>query len=96
VDGQQVWQFAGIQMSADSIRKVGASVNTEQEAIKGNLAALASVWGGGSSELYQSLQNRWNVKSTQVNDAVMSLAAAIDNANMHMQSTEAKVGSRFV
>lgn len=96
MDGQQVWQFGGIQMSADSIRKVGASVNAEQEAIKGNLTVLASVWGGGSSELYQSLQNRWNVKSAHVNEAVMSLAGAIDNANMHMQSTEAKVGARFV
>ena len=89
MDGQQVWQFGGIAMSADSIRKAGASVAAEQDAIaiKGNLAVLASTWGGASSDLYQALQ---------LNEAVISLANAIDNANTHMQSTEAKVGARFM
>ncbi|WP_421843931.1 hypothetical protein [Mycobacterium sp.] len=48
------------------------------------------------SDRDQALQHRWNTKSAHVNEAVISLANAIDNACPTMirkQSTEAKVGA---
>ncbi|WP_079636349.1 WXG100 family type VII secretion target, partial [Mycobacteroides abscessus] len=82
--GLQTWHFAGISQSADGIRKVGVSVSAEQSQIKGNLATLASIWGGAGSEAYQALQMRWDGKSQTVNEALNNLANAIDQAQADM------------
>lgn len=95
-DGQQIWNFPGISASADGIRKVGTMVHAEEGQIKSNLTSLASVWGGSSSEMYQALQQRWNTKSSTVNEALNNLANAIDQASMDMSHTEGKVGARFM
>lgn len=96
MDGTQVWEFGGISGSADTIRSTSAAIAGEQDSIKATLGGLAGCWGGASSETYQALQRRWDQRSAEVNDALRSLCSAIDQANASMQSTEARVGARFM
>jgi early secretory antigenic target protein ESAT-6 len=92
---EQVWNFAGIEGGASEVQ---GSVQTTASLLdegKGSLAALASVWGGGGSEAYQAVQQRWDNTSMELNAALQNLAQTISEAGQTMGQTEAGVTSMF-
>jgi early secretory antigenic target protein ESAT-6 len=92
---EQVWNFAGIEGGAGEVQ---GSVQTTASLLdegKGSLAALAAVWGGGGSEAYQAVQQRWDNTSMELNAALQNLAQTISEAGQTMGQTEAGVTSMF-
>jgi 6 kDa early secretory antigenic target len=94
--GVQVWNFVAIDAAVGSITGIGGAIDGECDAIKGQLAALASQWGGGSSEAWQAQQIGWDNDAQNLNMALRNLTAKIGEANAGMQATEGTVGGRFV
>ncbi|OHV03533.1 WXG100 family type VII secretion target [Mycobacterium talmoniae] len=94
-DGTQVWNFGVIEAEATSITKIGGLVHAECDSARQQLTQLANLWGGTGSDLWKNQQTRWDTKVANVNDAVVQLANAVHEANLHMQRTEGNVGARF-
>ncbi|VEG50971.1 early secretory antigenic target, 6 kDa [Mycolicibacterium aurum] len=90
-----VYNFGGIEAGAGEI--MGAVGRTEGllEEGKGSLARLAAVWGGGASDAYMQVQNRWDNSSAELNMALKSLANAISQAGQDMGSTELRNQGKF-
>ena len=91
----QDWNFAGIEGSAGDL---AGAVNTTHGLLdegKASLAKLATVWGGGGSEAYQAVQQRWDNTSMELNNALQNLAQAVGEAGEHMMHTESGVTGMF-
>ena len=90
------YNFAGIATDADDI--MGAVGRTEGLLQDGKAAVtrLAAVWGGTASEAYQSVQNRWDNSSQELNMALRSLSNAIRTGGDDMYMTNEGNRGKFV
>ena len=92
---EQVWNFSGIEGGAGEIGGAVTRTDGLLDEGKASLAALASVWGGTSSDAYQAVQMRWDATSAELNSALLNLAHTVGNAGQSMAQTEAGVTGMF-
>jgi len=92
---EQTWNFGGIEGGASDIQGAVSTTHGLLDEGKGSLAKLAAVWGGGGSEAYQAVQQRWDNTSNELNSALQNLAHAISEAGQNMSQTEQGVTGMF-
>ena len=92
---EQLWNFAGIEGGSSDILGAVSTTHSLLDEGKGSLASLAAVWGGGGSEAYQAVQQRWDNTSNELNSALQNLAQTISEAGQTMGQTEAGVTGMF-
>ncbi|WP_299565309.1 WXG100 family type VII secretion target [uncultured Mycolicibacterium sp.] len=90
-----VYNFAGIEGDSGDIQGVVRATAQLLSEGEQSLAALAAVWGGTSSETYQSLQQRWNSNEAELIAALEDLGHKIAEAGVSMARTEAMVTNTF-
>ena len=95
MSGEKVYNFAAIAGGAGDFHGAGATVQGLLDEGKASLANLAAVCGGGGSEAYQAVQQRWDSTAAELNSALHSLAQAVGEAGEHMQHTEGGVTGLF-
>lgn len=92
---EQTWNFGGIEGGAADIQGAVGTTHGLLDEGKGSLAKLAAIWGGGGSEAYQAVQQRWDNTSNELNQSLQSLSHAISEAGQNMAQTESGVTGMF-
>ena len=92
---EQSWNFAGIEGGAGQIQGAVQTIQGLLDEGKSSLTKLAAAWGGSGSEAYQSVQQRWDETSAELNDSLKSLAQRITEAGQAMAQTESGVTGMF-
>lgn len=92
---EKVYNFAGIAGGAGDIHGAVSTTQGLLDEGKASLAKLAAVWGGGGSEAYQAVQQRWDNTALELNSALQNLAQAVGEAGDHMQGIEHGVTGSF-
>ncbi len=92
---EQLWNFAGIEGGASDIQGAVQTTHGLLDEGKGSLSSLAAVWGGGGSEAYQAVQQRWDNTANELNSALQNLAQTISESGQTMGQTEAGVTGMF-
>ncbi|OWM07854.1 hypothetical protein B7435_07155 [Mycolicibacterium peregrinum] len=91
----QVWNFPAVHAAASGITSQSAMIDGLHAEGKATLARLAELWGGSANSAYLELQNRWDTRAAETNQALVSLAKSLHNAADEMQTTESYVQSQF-
>lgn len=93
--GQIDYNFAGIESGASELQAAVARTLALLDEGQGSLARLQSAWVGDGSMSYQAVQQRWDMNSAELNQALQSLGHAVSNSGASMGTTENGVIGTF-
>ncbi len=89
------YNFGAIEAASAEVHgAVGRTAGLLDEG-QGSLARLQGAWEGTGSMAYQSVQQRWDSNSQELNLALQNLGQAVSNAGSTMGTAERGVEGSF-
>lgn len=92
---EMIYNFGGIEGGAGELDgAVGQTAGLLEEG-RGSLSRLAGQWEGDASMSWQEAQNRWDMNSAELDQALQSLAATVRDSGQHMSHVNTGIASSF-
>jgi 6 kDa early secretory antigenic target len=92
---EMLYNFGGIEGGAGDLDGSVAQTQGLLEEGRSSLSRLAGQWEGDASISWQEAQNRWDVNSNELNQALQSLAHAVRDAGQTMSHVNQGIATSF-
>lgn len=92
---EQVWNFATIYASCESLRGQGGTLQGLNEQTEGLLGQAMGAWQGEASEMYANEQRQLNTLHTNFQTAYMDYINAVESATQNQEQQEMANASSF-
>jgi WXG100 family type VII secretion target len=80
--------FAALAEAAQTIQSTSNNLNTKLSDLESQLKPVVSTWTGSASENYQVQQTKWNQAQTDLNQVLLAISKAVENAHDAYSQTE--------